>query len=545
MLERGLDRFERFGVDQLAELLLAEQLAQEIAVERQGRRAALGVRRVALVHVRRDVVEEKRGRKWRCGSRLDLDQGDAPGAEVGKQGLQARQVEDVAKALAVGLQDHREPREVLGDLEEVLRLQALLPEGRALAGVGARKQERPRRVLAKASAEESGAAELGDDKVFDLVRFEEHQVAVGRLVGVGQVDDDPVVGPDRVRLEVELVADLGREGQTPSRVDAAAERGQDAEAPVADLVAELLDNDRLVGGNHPRGRLLLLEVGQEVLGRELVQVVVLRELLRVHRDRLAGELADRTAELGGAADAVAAPERDSARHARCRRDDHAVAGDVLDPPGGGAKQECLALARLVDHLLVELADPAAVGKVHAVEPAVGNGPGVGHRQLASALSPTDRPGGALPDDPRPELGEALGRVAAVEHVQHVLQLLAAEVENGSVAVTTSKISSTVHSSSATIETMCWASTSSGLRGITVSSISPSRIRRATTAHSRRSARNFGKMRPFETSPRLWPARPTRWRPRVTDFGDSTWITRSTAPMSIPSSSDEVATRHGS
>ena len=32
---------------------------------------------------------------------------------------------------------------------------------------------------------------------------------------------------------------------------------------------------------------------------------------------------------------------------------------------------------------------------------------------------------------------------------------------------------------------------------------------------------------------------------MTDFGDSTWITRSTAPMSIPSSSDEVATRQGS
>ena len=52
------------------------------------------------------------------------------------------------------------------------------------------------------------------------------------------------------------------------------------------------------------------------------------------------------------------------------------------------------------------------------------------------------------------------------------------------------------------------------------------------------------MRPFETSPRLCPARPTRCSPRATDFGLSTWITRSTAPMSMPSSSDEVATRHG-
>ena len=49
---------------------------------------------------------------------------------------------------------------------------------------------------------------------------------------------------------------------------------------------------------------------------------------------------------------------------------------------------------------------------------------------------------------------------------------------------------------------------------------------------------------FEVEPSSWPARPTRCRPRATDFGLSTWTTRSTAPMSIPSSRLEVATRHG-
>ena len=107
-------------------------------------------------------------------------------------------------------------------------------------------------------------------------------------------------------------------------------------------------------------------------------------------------------------------------------------------------------------------------------------------------------------------------------------------------------SGTFHSSSvATHATICCASTSSGLRGTTVSSISASRMRWATTADSSRSERNLGKMRPFEVSPTPWPARPIRWSPRVTDFGDSTWSTRSTAPMSMPSSSEEVATRQGS
>ncbi len=56
---------------------------------------------------------------------------------------------------------------------------------------------------------------------------------------------------------------------------------------------------------------------------------------------------------------------------------------------------------------------------------------------------------------------------------------------------------------------------------------------------------MGKIRPRLTSPTEWPARPIRCRPRATDLGDSTWMTRSTAPMSIPSSRLEVATRHGS
>src|SRR3982751_1538731 len=71
------------------------------------------------------------------------------------------------------------------------------------------------------------------------------------------------------------------------------------------------------------------------------------------------------------------------------------------------------------------------------------------------------------------------------------------------------------------------------------------MRWVTTAHSRRSALNLGKIRPFDTSPTPWPARPMRWSPAVTDLGDSTWSTRSTAPMSMPSSSDDVATRQGS
>ena len=61
------------------------------------------------------------------------------------------------------------------------------------------------------------------------------------------------------------------------------------------------------------------------------------------------------------------------------------------------------------------------------EPTIGNGPGVGDRELARTTAPAHRAGGPIPDDPRPQLREALRWVATVEHVKDVLELLAPEI----------------------------------------------------------------------------------------------------------------------
>ena len=110
--------------------------------------------------------------------------------------------------------------------------------------------------------------------------------------------------------------------------------------------------------------------------------------------------------------------------------------------------------------------------------------------------------------------------------------------------TTRSISVTARSSTAHIATICWASTSSGFFGTSVRSIRPLCIRSVSTAHSSRSPRNFGKMRPVLGASTWCPARPTRCSPRATDFGDSTCTTKSTAPMSMPNSSELVQTRPG-
>ena len=128
-------------------------------------------------------------------------------------------------------------------------------------------------------------------------------------------------------------------------------------------------------------------------------------------------------ELSGASDSLALPERSDAGHAGSRRDEDAVARDLLDAPGRRSEHERLALARLVHHLLVELAHaPAPVDEEDTEEAAVRDRPGVGDREAPSAGAPAHRAGSPIPHDPRPELRELVGRVAAREHVEDVLEL---------------------------------------------------------------------------------------------------------------------------
>ena len=360
-LQVGLHLVQRGGVDQLAQLLLAEQLAQQVAVQRQGRRTPLRVRRVALVHVGGDVVEQERGGERRRALGLDLHQRQLARVQAAQQLLEPGQVEHIAQALAVGLQHDRELAVALGHLQQRLGLEPLLPQRRALAGPRAGQQQRPGCVLAEAGAEQSRGGQLAHHQVLDGVGLDHDQVRAGRLVGVGEVDDDPVVGPDGVGLEAELISDARAQRQRPGGVHPAAERREHAQAPVADLVAEALDHHGAVAGQHARGLLLLAQVGEEVLGGALVEVVLGGERLGVLVHRVAGEGADGATQLGGTAHPIAPPERHGAGGARRGGDDHPVASDLLDPPRRRAQQEGLPRPRLVDHLLVQLAHAPAVG----------------------------------------------------------------------------------------------------------------------------------------------------------------------------------------
>ena len=198
------------------------------------------------------------------------------------------------------------------------------------------------------------------------------QAFAAQIVGHGQAHDDAVVAPDGLDVETQPLAQASLDRQRPRRVDARAERRQQADAPVAQLVAEALQHDRAVGRQRAGDRLLLGQVVEQVARRELVEHVLVAQLLlrRVAApDAAAGgllaeyarELAQRATELDRPARTLALPERDLALLARRGRHEHAVVRDLLDAPRARAEQDHLALARLVDHLLVELADAAAAG----------------------------------------------------------------------------------------------------------------------------------------------------------------------------------------
>ena len=83
--------------------------------------------------------------------------------------------------------------------------------------------------------------------------------------------------------------------------------------------------------------------------------------------------------------------------------------------------------------------------------------------------------------------------------------------------------------------------SSGATGGSTRSRRPARTARSSAAHSTSSSRVVGNRRPFGVARRAWPERPTRWRKVAMLRGEPIWQTSSTGPMSMPSSSDAVAT----
>jgi hypothetical protein len=241
---------------------------------------------------------------------------------VGERPDQRRHVEEIPEALAIGFEQHRKGTVLGRDGQQIGRALALLPERRAHAGAPTGQQQRTGGVLAELRREQRRRAQLPDDKRLHLVGIRQEQPHVGRFVHVRKPHHEPVIAPQGFDVDAALLADLRRRRHRPRRVDAAAAGREDADAPVAELVPDALDQDRGRVGHGPRGCHLIAEVLQEVLRCHGVEVVVACEALdrggRRQPEQRACQLPDREAEFQRSAGAVALPERHLAGFARRR-----------------------------------------------------------------------------------------------------------------------------------------------------------------------------------------------------------------------------------
>ncbi len=369
----------------------------------------------------------------------DLAPGD-PAEDVAERG----QVEDVGKAFTVGLDEDREASVAAGHAEQVRRPLALLPERRAGTRPASRQEQGTARVLAEPRREQGRAPDRRDHEVVDRLWIGEERLLHPVEVALWQADRDPVVGPDGGDLLAQPLAKSRLDRQRPRGVDPPAERGEQDQPPVAELVAEALHHHAAVRRQGARGLPLVLQVCHQVLGRERVEMMPVAQprdhglpagwapgKVALH---VADERAKGATELDRPSDRVPLPEWQLARLAGRGRDDHALRGDLQHPPAAGPEDDHVAVhagAQLVDHLLVELAHPAARraglardedGEEAAVRDRAARGDG-DHPGIAPALHGV---GYAIPHEAGLELSELVRWIRPGEHREHALEHLAGE-----------------------------------------------------------------------------------------------------------------------
>ncbi len=395
----------------------------------------LGERLVPFVHVRGDVVERERTGEGRRFRRLDLADANGAGANLRQELAKCRQVEHILQTLAVRFENDGKVRVARGDGEEVCGTLSLQPERRPSVRPATGEQERASGVLAESRSEEGRLTEPLEDESFDLLRRREEGFGGRGFAAPSEAEGNPIVAPDGLDFEPCLPGEARLDGQRPGGVDLRAERREDDYSPVAELVEIALDEDEPIVRHRTSSCALFFQVGDEVLGRELIQRARFAQTAEcpgpVPPQALVGlaeEGAEGATEFSGPSRAIAAPEGNVARLPRSGRDDDAVGCDPLDAPSGGPEDERLTWSAFEDHLLVQFADTRpAFSKVNGVEAAVGDGASADEGEGARLRASGDRPGRAVPDEPRAEVGELVGGVRAGEHRQDGFEGGASEV----------------------------------------------------------------------------------------------------------------------
>jgi hypothetical protein len=252
---------------------------------------------------------------------------------------------------------------------------------------------------------------------------------------VGDAQDQTVIGRHHLAVQPVAFLDPGADGEGPGCGQTPAERTVQDHPPVPQFVQETLDHE-VIGRGQDTGRLHLgAHMAHSAAGGIAIQAFALQNLLGLGLGpggEVGGQGTECAAEPDGAAVALAVPEGDPPGKSEGGGDGDPLRGDFLDPPGGGAERDDITPAGLVDHLLVQFADPLGLGVVlpgreeHRVQAAVGDGAATGGDQTQRAGSCLERAGLTVQDQAGPQLRERGGRVASREQVHHPVERLARE-----------------------------------------------------------------------------------------------------------------------
>ena len=339
-------------IEQLAQLLLAEQLAQQVPVERQRLGPTLRQRRVAVVHVGGDVVEQQdcsrtarpaaSRRSWTAISRRSTPPQDL---------AQRRQVEHVGQALAVRLDEDREAA-VAAARPRAGRRRAGAAARAASACPGRRRgqQQRAGRVLAEAAREQRRARRPAR-RPGPRPRPDSGNSSASISPGGRGHRPRPRAAGSRSRRRTRSSGPRSRAapGAAP-RSPGATARGPGRRTGVRITSRQSPSSSRKRSttirrsvGQGARGLALVLEVGEQVArpparrgrGASRKRLVAAARPLAPRREvRLRPRATNapmRPAQLDRPADRVALPERQLARDAGRGRDDHPVGRDLARP----------------------------------------------------------------------------------------------------------------------------------------------------------------------------------------------------------------------
>ena len=253
---------------------------EQVTVEGERRGPPLGERGIALVHVGGDPVEQQALRHRRRLRRVDVHHAHGP---------RLRSWPSTSRSAGTSNTSCRHSRDVSSRIGNVGYLAATASRSAARwrcchSGVrrsGRRRGSSSARAAHSRNRDENSAvcgsvattsSSMSSGSIWNA--------SSGHLVGgLGQAQHDAVVAPHRLDRHVVAVGEAALDRHRPRRVHRRAERAEHAHAPVADLVAEALDDDRAVVG-HDAGRLgLLVDVLQEVARGELVEGVVVAQAI--------------------------------------------------------------------------------------------------------------------------------------------------------------------------------------------------------------------------------------------------------------------------